>query len=127
MTDTAAPTIDDLEATGLPFVLADHLGVVLSVNESFEVEFGWAASDLVGTPLARIVPESLEMAHQAGFSRFQATEVSTILAHPLRINARCGDGTERFTEHFIVGERRNGQWLFGATITPVDPPVGDHD
>ena len=123
MTDTAAPTIDELEATGLPFVLADHLGVVQSVNEPFEREFGWAAGDLVGTPLSRIVPESLQMAHQAGFSRFQATEVSTILAHPLRINARCGDGTERFTEHFIVGEQRGGNWVFGATITPVDPPA----
>ena len=120
MTDTAPePSVAALEASGRPFVLADSLGNVLRVNEAFRQTYGWLDREIVGQPIGMILPESFRMAHQFGFSRFQATEVSTILAHPVRLNTLCADGQALVSEHFIVAEKWSGAWMFGATLTPL--------
>lgn len=121
MTDApvSAPSIAALEASNRPFVLADSLGNVVRVNEAFRHTYGWLDEQVIGQPIGMILPESFRMAHQFGFSRFQATEVSTILAHPLRLNTLCADGRSLVSEHFIVAEKHEQGWVFGATLTPL--------
>lgn len=121
VTDTAdsAPSIATLESTGRPFVLADSLGTVIRVNEAFRQTYGWNDQEIIGEPIGKILPESFRMAHQFGFSRFQATEQSTILAHPLRLNTLCADGRSLVSEHFIVAEKHRDGWIFAATLTPL--------
>lgn len=113
------PSIAELEASDRPFVLADALGNVLRFNRPFAEVYGWREDQLVGEPLGLILPDAFRMSHQFGFSRFQATEQSTILAHPLRLKTLCADGRELVSEHFIVAEKGDGGWLFGATLTPL--------
>jgi PAS domain S-box-containing protein len=119
-TPTGTPTIESLEQGERPFVLADHMGRVLGMNASFTRTFGWTLESLEGQPLSLILPEAFQMSHQLGFSRFQATGHSTILAHPLRLATICSDGRTIVSEHFIVAEQRRGQWVFGATLTPLE-------
>lgn len=122
----AAPSIDSLEHGERPFVLADQRGNVLRINAAFEQTYGWTIDTLGGQPLSEILPESFQMAHQLGFSRFTATGHSTILAHPLELATICSDGRSIVSEHFIVAERQGDEWVFGATLTPLaqpDPPV----
>lgn len=119
-TPTGTPTIESLEQGERPFVLADHMGRVLGMNASFTRTFGWTLESLEGQPLSLILPEAYQMSHQLGFSRFQATGHSTILAHPLRLATICSDGRTIVSEHFIVAEQRRGQWVFGATLTPLE-------
>ncbi len=116
------PSIAALRLGDVPFVLADALGLVLEVNEAFTAAYGWAQDDLRGQSLSLILPEAFQMAHHLGFSRFQATGQSEILAHPLRLRTICSDGREVVSEHFIVAERSEEAWLFGATLTPL--PAG---
>lgn len=111
--------IEVLQAGDRPFVLADSLGQVLAINAAFEQAYGWTSEQLLGRPLSLILPGAFQMSHQLGFSRFQATEESTILAHPLRLKTVCADGREVVSEHFIVGEKRADGWVFGATLTPL--------
>lgn len=73
ITRDSSPSIAALEATERPFVLADSLGNVLQVNEAFRQIYGWLDEQIVGESIGTILPESLWMAHQFGFSRFQAT------------------------------------------------------
>ena len=113
------PSIEALAAGEQPFVLADDRGTVQQLNEAFRRTYGWKDEDLIGEPLGLILPESFRMSHQLGFSRFQATGSSTILGHPLRLKTRCADGCELLSEHFIVAERRDGGWVFGATLKPL--------
>ncbi|MFU8884023.1 MAG: PAS domain S-box protein [Cyanobacteriota bacterium] len=115
----AVPALAAMEASDRPFVLADSLGNVVRFNEAFRRIYGWRDEQLVGEPLGLILPDSFRMAHQFGFSRFQATEVSTILGHPLRLQTLCADGHAIVSEHFIVAERRDEGWVFGATLTPL--------
>lgn len=115
----SAPSIAVLEASGRPFVLADSLGTVVRVNEAFRQTYGWPDEEILGEPIGKILPESFRMAHQFGFSRFQATEQSTILANPLRLNTLCADGRSLVSEHFIVAEKRPEGWIFAARLTPL--------
>jgi PAS domain S-box-containing protein len=118
--DTApAPSIAELRVGERPFVLASAEGLVVEVNPPFEQAYGWTMAELVGRPLSLILPGSFQMAHQLGFSRFQASGISHILAHPLRLRTVCRDGRDVVSEHFIVAERDGDQWVFGATLTPL--------
>lgn len=113
------PSIEALQNSDKPFVLADAEGLVTAINQVFEDTYGWTIDDLKGQTLNRILPSSFHMAHQLGFSRYLITEKSTILAHPLQLKTICSDGREVMSEHFIVAERRGDSWVFGATITPL--------
>jgi PAS domain S-box-containing protein len=115
----SVPTIAELRHGEAPFVLANALGQVIEVNAAFETTFGWSNVDLQGESLSLILPEAFQMAHQLGFSRFQSTGESEILAHPLRLRTVCRDGREMVSEHFIVAERDGEDWRFGATLTPL--------
>lgn len=115
----SVPTIAALMQGEAPFVLADGLGLVVAINDAFERVYGWSGDELKGQSLSLILPEAFQMAHQLGFSRFQSTGTSEILAHPLRLRTVCSDGREVVSEHFIVAERDGQDWRFGATLTPL--------
>ena len=121
-TASLSPSIEALAAGDIPFVLADDNGVVIGTNQPFREVYGWDDAALIGEPIGLILPESFRMAHQLGFSRFSATERSTILGHPLRLKTLCADGKEIVSEHYIVAEKRAQGWVFGATLTPL--PLG---
>ncbi|MFM7269460.1 MAG: PAS domain S-box protein, partial [Cyanobium sp.] len=94
-------------------------GNVVAVNTAFEQVYGWAEQELIGQPVTLILPESFRMSHQLGFSRYQSTEKSEVLGHPLRLATVCRDGSQIISEHFIVAEKSEAGWLFGATLTPL--------
>jgi len=119
--EISTPSITELQQGDRPFVLADALGNVVSLNAAFTRIYGWQPAGLIGEPLALILPEAFRMSHQFGFSRFQSTEISTILAHPLRLSTLCSDGREIVSEHYIVAEKGEDGWCFGATLTPLPP------
>lgn len=89
---TQPPSIEALTAGELPFVLADDHGVVIAINQPFREVYGGGDASLVGASIGQILPESFRMAHQLGFSRFTATEQSTIPGHPLRFKTLCAAG-----------------------------------
>ena len=125
---TPTPSIQALQNGEAPFVLADTLGNVVAINAAFERVYGWAPQELIGQPITLILPESFRMSHQLGFSRYQSTEKSEVLGHPLRLATICRDGTEIISEHFIVAEKDASGWRFGATLTPLpaDGVVGEN-
>jgi hypothetical protein len=117
------PSLEELQGSDQPFVMADHQGIVVVINPAFEAIYGWQPDDLVGTSLGRFLPEAFLMSHQLGFSRFQASDVSTVLGHPLRQSSRCSAGSDIVSKHFIIAEKHERGWVFGATLPP---PAGGH-
>lgn len=82
------------------------MGRVVGLNPAFTRTFGWSLESLEGQPLSLIPREAYQMSHQLGFSRFQTTGHSTILAHPLRLATICSDGRTIVSENFILAEQR---------------------
>lgn len=120
------PSIQALQQSDAPFVLADQLGNVLAINAAFERVYGWSSEELVGRPVTVILPEPFRMSHQLGFSRYQSTRKSEVLGHPLRLKTVCRDGSEIVSEHFILAEQGEQGWRFGATLTPLSAADDGH-
>lgn len=116
------PTIEALRhETQRPVIIVNHLGIVDHVNPMFEKVFGWEKTKIVGALLTAIIPLGLRDAHTLGFSKYMITAKANILNRPLRLKIKTGAGAEIDAEHFIVAERTDARWLFGATVIPVDP------
>ncbi len=112
-------TIKQLKEREVPVIVANHEGIVVDVNNHFEIIFGWSAQEIIGQPLTMILPPFFQDSHNLGFARFSATGTSTILNHPLHLKAVAKDGREIESEHFIIAEKEEGQWLFAATLRPL--------
>ena len=66
-----------------------------------------------------ILPRYFQDAHHLGFTRFSATEISTILNHPLQLAVVTQDQREVESEHFIVAEKQGRHWVFAAILRPL--------
>ena len=112
------------EKENLPFVRADAGGNIVEFNVRFAEVYGWAEAQLVGESISAILPPSFREFHHAGFARFQLTESSKVVGHPLTLATVCSDGSEVQSEHYIVAEKyHDGSWSFAATLRPLD---GEH-
>ena len=108
------------EKEDLPFVRADASGIVQEINDRFKAVYGWSEAALIGQSLGLILPPSFRDSHHAGFARFQLTEVSKVMNHPLKLETFCSDGHAIESEHFIVAEKHSdGSWSFAATLRPL--------
>lgn len=114
--------LSNLEAeTEVSVVIADYRGIITLVNKEFENLFGWLSPEAVGRPLTIIMPVAMRQAHLAGFSRMLATGKPQVLNQIIRLPALSKSGREFIAEHFIIGEKREGQWVFGAAIRETMP------
>ena len=111
------------EKEDLPFVRADAKGMIVELNSRFEQVYGWRPEQLLGQSLAEILPANFREFHHAGFARFQLTESSKVVNHPLVLATVCANGTDLQSEHFIVAEKADGgNWSFAATLRPLEGP-----
>ena len=109
----------------LPFVRADAAGNIVEFNHRFTDVYGWRDGDLIGGSISAILPPSFREFHHAGFSRFQLTESSKVVGHPLKLATICRNGSEIQSEHYIVAEKYDdGSWSFAATLRPLEGPHG---
>ena len=92
-----------------------------SSTQRFALVYGWRDGELIGESISAILPPSFREFHHAGFARFQLTESSKVVGHPLTLATICRDGTEVQSEHYIVAEKHNdGTWSFAATLRPLE-------
>jgi PAS domain S-box-containing protein len=116
-------TIDEvMRETAVPVVVADDQGLITYVNPCFESVFGWRSDDILGAPLTAMIPKAYHDAHNLGLSRFLLTGEPVLLNRPIALKTVTRDGREVDAEHYIIAEQRQGRWVLGATIRPLDEP-----
>jgi PAS domain S-box-containing protein len=107
------------QQTTIPLVITDQEGLVLEVNAAFEQVFHWTAAEIQGQHVTIILPPTFRDAHHLGFSRFQMTEIATLLNHPLKLKALTKTGEEIWSEHYIMAEKQGQTWRFAALLRPL--------
>ncbi|MEB3248435.1 MAG: PAS domain S-box protein [Merismopediaceae bacterium] len=119
--------LTELRQQTAAIVIANQEGIVVEVNPAFETLTGWRSPEIIGQMISVILPLTFRDAHHLGFSRFRATEVAQVLNHPLELMVFTKDEREILSEHFILAEKVNGEWLFGAMLRPlaVEQDLGD--
>jgi hypothetical protein len=99
-----------------PVVGIDQESIFFFINPCFEKKYGWKKNDLLHKPVTEIMPAHMRSAHNVGFSRFLTTETSVLLGKPLPLSVLYKDGREEIAAHYILAEKNDGRWRFGAII-----------
>ena len=115
----AGGKLKSMAGSEIPFVMVDNLGLIAYVNDPFRSTFGWKDEDLSGKTLDVVLPEDFRLSHHLAFSNFSSPVDSQVVGHPLILKTRCSDGSEIKSEHFIVAEKEDEKWFFGAQLKPL--------
>jgi PAS domain S-box-containing protein len=84
-------------------VVIDQRGVIQSINAAGEALLGWAAAELVGQNVSRLMPSPDAEAHDGYLARYLATGERHIIGVGRDVTARRKDGTT-FPAHLTIGE-----------------------
>ena len=90
-------------------VLADGDGKIVSWNSTAERLFGYAEGEILGQPLATIMPARHRESHQSGLERVKATGVSPLTGRTIELQGLRKDGSEFPIELSISTWRFEGQ------------------
>ena len=113
-------TIKELKAVdAFPIVIANDRGLITHINQRFEEVLEWTSQDVVGELITIILPSSFRDSHNLAFSRFQSSEKATVLNHPVELLTITKSQQEIVTEHYIIAEKIEGEWVFGAMLRPL--------
>jgi two-component system, LuxR family, sensor kinase FixL len=82
------------EAAVDAIVSADSSGRVLTWNQGAERLFGWTAEEIVGRPLAVVIPERFRALHADGIARVRRTGSSKLAGKVVELSGLRRDGTE---------------------------------
>jgi PAS domain S-box-containing protein len=75
-------------------ISADRDGNILTWNNGAQAIFGYTPDEIVGHPLARLMPERYRAAHQRGLERIRTTAESDFLGKVLALHGLRQDGQE---------------------------------
>ena len=75
-------------------VSVDREGRIVSFNAMAERQFGWARDEILGQPIERLLPSSLEGVHEQHRRSYFLTPHARPMGHGLDLKGRRKDGTE---------------------------------
>jgi PAS domain S-box-containing protein len=97
------------QAAAEGIVSADESATIIYANPAAHRTFGWAEDELVGQPIASLVPDELLEAHRRGFQRFLDTRILRLAGRAVELTGRRRDGSKFPVEvslsNWEVGDR----------------------
>ena len=97
-------------------VTANSSGKVVDWNPAAERLFGYTNAEIIGQPLAILIPERLRQGHRDVFSWMAAGEVAQALGKSVELDGRRNDGSE-FPFEFSLSSWKNTEgWFYTAIL-----------
>ena len=100
-------------------VAADDDGTISYLNPAAEKMFGYAASELVGAPISRLMPERFRTLHEAGLARYTRTGEARIVGRTVEFSGLRKDGSEFPLDVSLGSWSTDGKKYFAAIIKDV--------
>ena len=75
-------------------ISADRKGSIVSWNRGAQDTFGYKEEEVLGKPMALLMPERYRDAHQRGLERFGATGESRVIGRTIELHGLRKDGSE---------------------------------
>ena len=104
-------------------ITIDAESVVLSVNPAAERIFGYTAAELIGQPLAMLMPERMRAGHAAGMGRYLATGRRHIAWHGIRVPVQTKAGAEIPVEISFGEFEADGRRIFSGFLRDISGRV----
>ena len=114
--DAASRLAALLDAAMDAILSIDESGHIVLYNRAAEQTFGWLASEMIGQPLERLIPDRFRGGHASHVREFSATGVTS------RRKAGSASGGEGVV---LWGLRADGsEFPMDASISQIDTPTG---
>src|SRR5215467_12829187 len=98
-------------------VIADAVGHITLFNRAAELMFGWSADEIVGQPLAMLVPSQYHDLHLSGLERLGLTGTSDLINRTLQLPGRRRDGSKFPMEMWLSSWHAGNEVFFTAIMT----------
>jgi PAS domain S-box-containing protein len=83
-----------VESASDAIILADSHGAIISWNRAASVLFGYTLEEVVGQPLALLMPQRYRRAHQEGIARMASTGKSRVIGSVVELDGLRKNGME---------------------------------
>jgi len=100
-------------------VSADKRGHITYFNPGAERIFGYAARDVIGSPLTLLMPQRFHDAHRQGLARFLTTGEARVIGRTVELVGRRKDGTEFPLELSLASWKVGGDTFFTGIIRDI--------
>jgi PAS domain S-box-containing protein len=100
-------------------VVADRGGDIVSWNRGAEMIFGYTADEILGQPVARLMPARYREDHQQGLDRYSSTGESEVIGETIERHGLSKDGTEFPLEYSLSTWRTGGETYFCGIIRDI--------
>lgn len=100
-------------------VTSDSDGNIISWNKSAQNIFGYAEEEILGKPLALLMPERYRDAHRGGMERLALTGESHLIGKTVELNGLRKDGGEFPVELSIATWKRGEKAFFGGIMRDI--------
>jgi PAS domain S-box-containing protein len=104
------------EASQDAIVVGDQLGRITLFNPAAEKLFGYAAAEVVGQPLACLMPAEFGERHEDGFRRYLQTRMPHIVGRTVELCGRRKEGSEFPMEMSLSAIDLGGELQFLGAI-----------
>jgi len=100
-------------------VLADDRGSIVSWNKGAQAIFGYRDEEVLGKPLATLMPERYREAHRKGMMRFRATGESRVIGKTIELHGLRQDGSEFPLDLSLASWKTGAGTFFSGIIRDI--------
>jgi len=100
-------------------VSADKRGHITYFNPGAERIFGYAARDVIGSPLTLLMPQRFHEAHRQGLSRFLSTGQARLIGRTVELVGQRKEGTEFPLELSLASWKVGGDTFFTGMLRDI--------
>ena len=100
-------------------VSADKRGHITYFNPGAERIFGYAARDVIGSPLTLLMPQRFHEAHWQGLSRFLSTGQARVIGRTVELVGQRKEGTEFPLELSLASWKAGGETYFTGILRDI--------
>ena len=107
------------ETAAEAIVSADKHGHITYFNPGAERIFGYAARDVIGSPLTLLMPQRFHEAHRQGLSRFLSTGQARVIGRTVELVGQRKEGTEFPLELSLASWKAGGETYFTGILRDI--------
>ncbi len=100
-------------------VSADSHGNITDFNRGAEAIFGYSAQEVIGKPLAVLMPDRFKELHQLGFKRYLETGEAHVIGKTVELAAKRKDGSEFPVELSLSSWKARGGLFFTGVLSDI--------
>lgn len=100
-------------------IIADHKGTILTWNRGAEAVFGYTAAEVVGKPVAMLLPERYRDPQKQGLTQYLETGASSVVGRTVELEGLRKSGEEFPVALSLSSWKSGDETFFGGIVADI--------